>query len=286
MLKRKERFDLEDPLFSVKDKICVITGGMGQLGAQYVKAFLHRGARVAVFGRHVEPERIKKVYTEEELGNPGLRFFRVDITRKEELNQALDEIQELWGDATDILVNNAGIDTQPSAPPEVSGPFENFPEEVFRQVVDVNLVGTFLACQAVGARMVKAGKPGSIINVGSIYGMVSPIQDIYAYKEELTGIPFIKPVAYSAAKSGIYNLTRYLATYWGRKEIRVNTFTPSGVWRETQDEHFQANYCSRIPIGRMAMEDEYNGALLFLASDASRYMTGANLIMDGGWTAW
>lgn len=116
-----------------------------------------------------------------------------------------------------MLVNNAGIDTQPSAPPEVSGPFENFPEEIFREVVDVNLVGTFLACQAVGARMVKAGKGGSIINVGSIYGMLSPIQDIYAYKKEMTGVPFIKPVAYSAAKSGIYNLTRYLATYWGKQ---------------------------------------------------------------------
>ena len=133
---------------------------------------------------------------------------------------------------------------------------------------------------------VKAGKGGSIINVGSIYGMVSPVQDIYAYKEEMTGIPFVKPVAYSAAKSGIYNLTRYLATYWGKKNIRVNTFTPSGVWRDTQDEYFQANYCNRIPIGRMAKEDEYNGAIIFLASDASRYMTGSNLIMDGGWTAW
>lgn len=102
----------------------------------------------------------------------------------------------------------------------------------------------------------------------------------------MTGIPFVKPVAYSAAKSGIYNLTRYLATYWGKKNIRVNTFTPSGVWRDTQDEYFQANYCNRIPIGRMAKEDEYNGAIIFLASDASRYMTGSNLIMDGGWTAW
>ncbi len=277
---------MEDSLFSVRDRICVITGGMGQLGVQYVKAFLSRGAKVAVFGRHVEPERIGKVYTQEETADPNLKFFKVDITKKEELNEALDAMEALWGDAPDILVNNAGIDTQPSAPPEVSGPFENFPEAVFREVVDVNLVGTFLACQAVGARMVQAGKPGSIINVGSIYGMVSPVQDIYAYKEEMTGVPFIKPVAYSAAKSGIYNLTRYLAVYWGKKNIRVNTFTPSGVWRETQDQYFQANYCSRIPIGRMAGEDEYNGAILFLASDASRYMTGANLVMDGGWTAW
>ncbi len=142
--------------------------------------------------------------------------------------------------------------------------------------------------QAVGARMVKAGKPGSIINVGSIYGMVSPVQDIYAYKKEMTGVPFIKPVAYSAAKSGIYNLTRYCATYWGgKKGIRVNTLTPSGVWRETQDEYFHANYEARMPIGRMAQANEFNGAIIFLSSAASTYMTGSNLVVDGGgWTAW
>ena len=195
-------------------------------------------------------------------------------------------MQQAWGDAPDVLVNCAGIDTQPSAPPEVSGPFEKFPEEVFREVVDVNLVGTFLMTQAVGARMVAANKGGSIINIGSIYGMVSPIQDIYKYKEERTGIPFIKPVAYSAAKSGIYNLTRYCATYWGKKGIRVNTLTPAGVWRDTQDETFIHNFTSRMPMGRMSHEDEYNGAVVFLASKASSFMTGANLVIDGGWTAW
>ena len=106
------------------------------------------------------------------------------------------------------------------------------------------------------------------------------------YKKELTGVPFIKPVAYSAAKSGIYNLTRYLATYWGKKNIRVNTLTPAGVWRDTQDETFQANFCARMPMGRMSRENEYNGALIFLASQASSFMTGSNLVIDGGWTAW
>jgi len=205
---------MEDKLFSVRDKICVITGGMGQLGAQYVKAFLSRGAKVAVFGRHVGEDKVQKVFEKDEYESPNLKFFQVDITSKSDLNKALDQMEEAWG-TPDVLVNNAGIDTQPSAPPEVSGPFENFPEEVFREVVDVNLVGTFLTCQAVGARMVKAGKPGSIINVGSIYGMVSPVQDIYAYKEKMTGIPFVKPVAYSAAKSGIYRPT-------GERKISVS----------------------------------------------------------------
>lgn len=275
-----------DPLFSVENKICIVTGGMGQLGAQFSKALWERGARVAVWGRHVPQEKIEKIYTKEQYTSDRLKFYTVDITSKESLNKALDEMEQAWGGAPDVLVNNAGIDTQPSAPPEVSGPFENFPEEVFREVVDVNLVGTFLACQAVGARMVKANKGGSIINIGSIYGMVSPIQDIYAYKKEQTGVPFIKPVAYSAAKSGIYNLTRYLATYWGKQDIRVNTLTPAGVWRDTQDATFQGNFCARMPMGRMSQEDEYNGAIIFLASKASSFMTGSNLIIDGGWTAW
>lgn len=275
-----------DPLFSVEDKICIVTGGMGQLGAQYAKALWERGARVAVWGRHVDPENVAKTFTQEQASSDRLMFCKVDISSKQSLDNALDAMNSKWGGAPDVLVNNAGIDTQPSAPPEVSGPFENFPEEVFREVVDINLVGTFLACQAVGSRMVKGGKGGSIINVGSIYGMVSPIQDIYAYKEEQTGVPFIKPVAYSAAKSGIYNLTRYLATYWGKKGIRVNTLTPAGVWRDTQDSTFQANFCSRMPMGRMSQEDEYNGAIIFLASKASSFMTGSNLVIDGGWTAW
>ena len=210
----------------------------------------------------------------------------MDINSKAAINAALDEMAAAWGEAPDVLINNAGIDTQPSAPPEVSGPFEQFPEKVFREVVDTNLVGTFLCCQAVGARMVAEGKGGSIINIGSIYGMLSPIQDIYAYKKERTGVPFIKPVAYSAAKSGVYNLTRYLATYWGKSGIRVNTLSPAGVWRDTQDETFIANFTARMPMGRMSRENEYNGAVIFLASKASSFMTGANLVIDGGWTAW
>ena len=277
---------MNDPLFSVKDKICIVTGGMGQIGKNFVQELYKREAKVAVFTSHVTPERVEKTFPAAEYDYDRLRVYAVDINKKETINAALDQMQELWGDAPDILVNNAGIDTQPSAPPEVSGPFENFPEEVFREVVDVNLVGTFLCCQAVGARMVAAHKGGSIINIGSIYGMVSPIQDIYAYKKERTGVPFIKPVAYSAAKSGVYNLTRYLATYWGKSGIRVNTLTPAGVWRNTQDETFIKNFTERMPMGRMSQENEYNGSLIFLASQASSFMTGSNLVVDGGWTAW
>lgn len=273
-----------DPLFDVTGKVVVITGALGQIGAEFAKAFHDRGARVAVLSRSVNHERLEEVFGAR-AGSETLAAFAVDITSKDSVREAVNAVEAHWG-AADVLINNAGLDTQPSAPPEVSGPFEEFPEEVFREVVDVNLVGTFLMTQAVGARMRSADKPGSIINVGSIYGMGSPVQDIYAYKEEQTGIPFIKPVAYSAAKSGVYNLTRYCATYWGRNGIRVNTLSPSGVRRDTQDAAFQANYIARMPIGRMAEADEFNGAALFLATDASRYMTGANLVVDGGWTAW
>lgn len=276
---------MKDTLFDVSGKVVVITGGLGQIGAEFVKEFHSRGSKVAVLSRSASREKAEKVLGKELVSSDTIALFSVDITKKASINEALQSIAKLWG-APDVLINNAGIDTQPSAPPEVSGPFELFPEEIFREVVDTNLIGTFLMTQAVGAMMVEAKKGGSIINIGSIYGMVSPVQDIYAYKKEQTGVAFIKPVAYCAAKSGIYNLTRYCATYWGKAGIRVNTFTPSGVWRETQDETFQKNYCARMPMGRMAQADEYNGSMIFLASDASKYMTGANLVVDGGWTAW
>lgn len=271
-------------LFSVSGKVAIVTGGFGQIGSELVRALHEGGANVAIITRHVTTQRMTAVFGEL-ADSPRLRCFAADITDKEAINGGLDAIEAAWGTPT-VVVNNAGIDTQPSAPPEVSGPFEDFPDSVFREVVEVNLTGTFLMTQAVGARMQAASKEGSIINIGSIYGMVSPVQDIYAYKAEQTGVPFIKPVAYSAAKSGVYNLTRYCATYWGRAGIRVNTLTPAGVRRDTQDAEFQMRYTARIPIGRMAEADEFNGAVIFLASDASRYMTGANLVVDGGWTAW
>lgn len=273
----------KDPLFDIAERTVVVTGGLGQIGSAFVRALHVRGARVAVFGRNATRDA-----AQDTLGgiadDPRLMFHRVDITDKDSIESGLDAVVGKWG-VPDALVNNAGIDTQPSAPPEVSGPFEEFPVEVFRNVVDVNLVGTFLMTQAVGKLMRASGRPGSIVNIGSIYGVVSPVQDIYAYRAE-QGTPFVKPVAYSAAKSGIYNLTRYCATYWARNGIRVNTLTPSGVARDTQDATFRANYTARIPIGRMAEANEFDAAIVFLIADGSRYMTGANLVVDGGWTAW
>jgi len=274
-MNRKDLFDLEG-------RVVVITGGLGQIGRQFALELIDRGARVAIFNRRIPDHAILRERFPVDSGR--IAFFAVDITSKASLKAGFDALVAQWG-VPHVLVNNAGLDTQPSAPPEVSGPFEDFPEDVWREVLEVNMTGTFLCCQVIGGAMAKLGR-GSIVNVGSIYGMLSPVQDIYAYKEELTGTPFVKPVAYCASKSGLYNFTRYLATYWGKKGVRVNILTPSGVRRDSQDAQFQANYCQRMPIGRMAEEDEFNGALVFLASDASRYMTGSNLVVDGGWTAW
>jgi len=166
-------------IFDLNGKIAIITGGLGQIGSEFVKEYLSRGARVAVFSRNVDDEKKRKSFPADMLDSISLRFFSVDITSKESILPALDEIEGSWG-IPHVLINNAGLDTQPSAPPAVSGPFEDFPEDIFREVVDVNLVGTFLMTQAVGARMAREGR-GSIINIGSIYGMVSPMQHIYAY---------------------------------------------------------------------------------------------------------
>jgi NAD(P)-dependent dehydrogenase (short-subunit alcohol dehydrogenase family) len=206
-----------------------------------------------------------------------------DVTSRPSLEAGLDQVVRHWGAVPHGLVNNAGIDTTPDAPPEVSGPFEHFPEEVFDQVMTVNTKGVVLCCQVIGGAMAEAGR-GSIVNVGSIYGIVAPDQSLYEDRRQ-NGEVFFKPAAYSVSKSALYNLTRYLATYWAPKGIRTNIVTFAGVFNH-QNEGFRRRYCQKVPLGRMAAADEYVGGIIFLLSDASSYMTGANLVMDGGFTAW
>ena len=182
-----------------------------------------------------------------------------------------------------ILINNAGIDSPPGADAEENVLFENYPEESLDKVIDVNLKGVFICSQVFGGEMAK-NNYGSIINIASVYGIVSPNQDIYEYKRK-NGQLWYKPASYAVTKSAILNLTRYLATYWAKKNVRVNTLSPAGIFNN-QDKEFLDEYKKRMPLGRMAREDEMNGAIIFLASDASSYMTGSNLIIDGGWTAW
>lgn len=266
-----------DFLFDVSEALVVITGVSGQLGREYARAFLSRGARVA--GLDLQPSPASAALAV--LYPDTYMFCAADVTSKASLQQTLELVAGRFGMPT-VLLNNAAIDSPPSAPPDENGPFEDYPEASWDKVVDVNLKGVYLCCQVFGAAMAKAGR-GSVINVASIYGMVSPDQSLYEYRRQ-RGEVFFKPVAYSASKSGILNLTRYLAVYWGQKGVRVNSLTIAGVFNH-QEQAFLDAYCGRIPVRRMANIDEYNGAVLFLASEASRYMTGSNLVIDGGWTA-
>jgi NAD(P)-dependent dehydrogenase (short-subunit alcohol dehydrogenase family) len=267
--------------FDVKDRIIIVTGGLGQLGKQFSSVLLDYGAKVAVFDSIVDDKRISERFGDRK-NDENLMFVQVDITHRESIEKGLKLINDRWGIPSG-LINNAALDSPPNSPANENGPFEAYPENSWDKVMEVNVKGVFLCCQVVGGQMAEAGR-GSIINICSTYGLVSPDQRIYEYRAK-SGAPFFKPVAYSASKSALLNLTRYLATYWAPQKVRVNTFTLGGVFNK-QDENFLKGYCAHVPLGRMANDNEYNGAILFLMSDASGYMTGSNLVMDGGWTAW
>jgi len=261
------------------NKIAVITGGMGQLGQHFATALLAKGASVVVLDLNVEKSRWKGSMPASE----KLHFYQADISNKQEVEKVAARIVSSVG-IPNVLINNAAIDAPPSAPASENGPFEDYPLESIQKAFDVNVLGTVICCQVFGKQMISGKVAGSIINISSIYGMVSPVQDIYAYKSK-GGSPWFKPVAYSITKSAILNLTRYLATYWGKNGIRVNTISPAGIFNN-QDKEFLEEYHRRIPIGRMAKPEEIAEAVLFLAGDGSSYMTGSNMVVDGGWTAW
>jgi NAD(P)-dependent dehydrogenase (short-subunit alcohol dehydrogenase family) len=273
---------LQGNLFDIEKRVVVLTGGLGQLGRQFSLSLLERGARVAVFDLGVGEEQLTERLRLGVARKDDLLLIGVDVTRRESIEAGLAQVKAKWG-APHALINAAALDSPPDAPANENGPFENYPESSWDRVIDVNLKGVFLCCQVAGGEMARAGR-GSIINIGSIYGLVSPDQRVYEYRRG-SGTSFFKPIAYSASKSGLLNLTRYLATYWARQGVRVNMLTLGGVFNN-QDPEFLQEYCARVPMGRMASEDEYNGAVIFLISDASLYMTGSNLVMDGGWTAW
>jgi NAD(P)-dependent dehydrogenase (short-subunit alcohol dehydrogenase family) len=272
---------MNDPLFDLNDKVVVVTGGLGQLGRRYSAAILQRGGRVACLDISD-----KNAGLDDNLGQAHkdgrLLLLKGDVTSRESLLQCLEKIEDAW-ETPNGLINNAGLDSPPNASPAENGPFETYPVSSWDNVMAVNVKGVFLACQVFGDAMARAQR-GSIINVGSTYGIVSPDQRLYQYRRD-RGEAFFKPVAYSASKSALYNLSRYLATYWGACGVRVNTITLGGVFNN-QDKEFTDAYTARVPLGRMADEGDYDGAIVFLLSDASSYMTGANLVVDGGWTAW
>lgn len=268
-------------LFSVAGKVVVLTGGLGQLGSQFALSLADAGAGVAVLDVTADEAAVTRRFGTR-AGDSSLLFAQADVTDRPSLEASLRAVEARW-DVPHALINCAALDSPPDAPAEENGPFESYPERSWDRVLEVNLKGVFLCSQVFGGRMAEARR-GSIVNISSIYGMVSPNQSIYEYRRA-RGETFYKPVAYAASKSGLLNLTRYLATYWGQRGVRVNTLTLAGVFAN-QDEEFLRSYTPHVPLGRMATGQDYEGAIIFLISDASSYMTGSNLVVDGGWTAW
>lgn len=265
-------------LFSLKDKVAIVTGALGLIGKNHCIALADAGANVIVCD-------LNEANCKEFASNLPTKSLGVgvDITIKKSIKNLKTKILSEFG-KIDVLVNNAAINDMfenPQAAAEQSM-FENYPQEMWQKSLNVNVTGTFLCSQVIGTEMAKVGK-GSIINIASTYGLVGPDQSIYKKPDGTQN--FYKSPAYPATKGAIINFTRFLASYWGSKGVRVNTLSPGGV-ENNQDEYFINNYSAKTPLGRMAHPTDYKGAIIFLASDASSYMTGANLIVDGGWTAW
>lgn len=265
-------------LFSLKNKTAIVTGALGLIGKEHCRALSEAGANVVVTDiDEIKCDEFAHTLYTESIG------IGVDVTNKESLIKLRDSVIKKFGHI-DILVNNAAINDMfenPKAASEQSK-FENYPLELWQKSVDVNLTGVFLCSQILGYEMAKQ-KSGSIINIASTYGISAPDQSLYIQEDGSQS--FYKPPAYSATKGAVIMFTKYLAAYWGKDGVRVNTLTPGGV-ENNQDEFFIQKYSAKTQLGRMAKPTDYKGALIFLASDASNYMTGANLVVDGGWTAW
>lgn len=261
-------------------KVAVVTGAVGLLGRHHVRALARAGARVVV----ADLDAAACERTARELGDLGeLLPVPVDITRPASVDALRDAALARW-DHIDVLVNNAAIDDKFESPEAAleDSRLENYDVERFRRSLDVNVTGTFLCCQRLGAVMARQGA-GSIVNVASTYGLVAPDQALYRTPEGEQR--FFKGPAYPTSKGAVIQLTRFLAAYWGRAGVRVNTLSPGGV-QNAQEGWFQEAYARRTPLGRMARSDDYEGAVVFLASDASAYVTGTNLVVDGGFTCW
>ena len=266
--------------FSMQGRTAFVTGGAGLLGKEFCRTLAEAGAVVYVaelslaFSSPVAADLVKAGYQ--------AKAVEVDITNPEAVRRVVQQMTDETGHV-DAVVNSAALDPKfdPTHAFSSNNAFEDYPLKSWQEAVDVNLTGAFLVSQACARQMVKQGR-GSIINICSMYGLVGPDQRIY----EKPGQPQIyKPVYYPVTKAGILGLTRYIATYYAGTQIRANALTPGGIYNNN-DEVFLKQYSARAVMGRMGNKDEMNGAVLFLASDASSYMTGANLVVDGGWTAW
>lgn len=252
--------------FSLHGRVAIITGGAGMLGLEYARALSEAGARVVLFDVRSNPRAQRFDYAE------------VDITKKSEVAKALKAVIKKYG-RVDVLINNAAMNPVPGSRESAMqfSPYERYPIDLWERELSVGLTGMLLCSQAV-IPIMKKQKSGSIINVSSTYGLVAPDNRIYDRGK-------FKSIGYATAKGAVPNFTRSMASYLRGTSIRVNTLTPGGVFAG-HSRDFVKRYSDRTLMGRMAKRDEYNGAVLFLASDASSYMTGANLVVDGGWTSW
>jgi len=266
-------------LFDLAGKRALVTGAAGLLGARFARGLADCGAAVACLDLERTAcaaliEEIRSTY-----GGTALAVG-CDLRQAAAVEEAVAGIEADLG-PIDILINNAATKTDDVD--AFLAPLEEAALETWRQVMAVNLEGAFLMARAVGRRMAERGR-GSIVQIASIYGLLGADQRIYEGSNYL-GRPINTPPVYSASKAGIIGLTRHLAAYWGHRGVRVNTLTPGGV-ASGQNATFQGRYGARVPLGRMAEADEIVGAMLFLASDASSYVSGHNLVADGGLAAW
>ena len=270
-------------LFGLGGQVAVVTGGMGRLGARYVAALAEAGASVAVFDL---PGRASPVVHKAAAASDGcsLSIHELDVTSRPAVDAAIAQVADRLGTPT-ILINNAGLGSSPADLALETGRFERYPESAWDAMIESHLKSALVMSQSFMAQFRSAGAPsGSIINISSTYGVVSPDQSVYDYRRK-DGAEYYKPVGYSVAKSGVLNFTRWLAEYCAPFGVRVNTLVPGGVREPDHAPEFVAEYEKRTPLGRMAADTDYDGAILFLASRASSYMTGATLVVDGGWTA-
>jgi len=260
-------------LFDMKERVVIITGAAGLLGSQYAHGLSQAGANVVLADmNYSECKKIEQKLISKYDVSP--LSIKLDLTDPKSIKSMISKTMKKYS-KIDVLINNAADQGNPKLR---TTKFEDFPLSYWNKAISVNLTGVFLCCQEVGKVMTRQ-KKGIVINISSTYGLVAPDQRIYGKSGQNSA------VFYATTKSAILNLTRYLASYWQGKGIRVNTLSPGGV-EKNQDKFFVKKYSEKTMLGRMAKKDEYIGAILFLSSDASSYMTGSNLIVDGGWTAW